>query len=64
MMYYGATMMWGGMLAGLVLVGLFVAGFVALLFASLVWLQRQMQERVAPKAQAVRIEEPRSLIHH
>ena len=37
-MYYGGAMMWGGMFAGLVLVGLLVASFAALLFGDLTWL--------------------------
>jgi hypothetical protein len=63
MMYYGGAMMWGGMFAGLVLVGLLVALFAALLFAGLAWLQRQGRESVEVKAQAVPVEGPRSLTH-
>lgn len=63
MWYFGGAMMWGGMFAGLVLVGLLVALFAAMLFASLAWLQRQEWASVAERAQAVPIEEPRSLTH-
>lgn len=63
MMYYGGAMMWGGMFARLVLVGLFVALFAALLFVSLAWLQRQGRESMEVKALATPIDEPRSLTH-
>jgi len=56
-------MMWGGMFAGLVLVGLLVVLFAALLFAGLAWLLRQGRQCVEMKAQAVPVEESRSLTH-
>ena len=60
MMYYGGSMMWAGIFAGLVLVSLLVA-FVALLFVDLTRVRPQERTQAEVLAEVVPVEEPRFL---
>ena len=62
MMYYGGSMIWIGIIAGLVLVSLLVA-FVALLFVDLTRVRPQERTQAEVLAEAVPVEESRFLTH-
>ena len=63
MMYYGGLMMWGWMFLGLLLAGLFAVVAIATLLGGVTWLQRQGRGSAELRAEPIRIDEPRSVVH-
>jgi len=63
MMYYGGLMMWGWMFLGLLLVGLLIVATTVLVLGGITWLQRQGRGSAELRAEPIRIEEPRSVVH-
>ena len=62
MMYYGGLMMWGWVVLGLLLAGLFAVVTIAALLGGVTWLQRQGRGPAELRPEPIPIEEPRSVI--
>ena len=63
MMYYGGLMMWGWVVLGILLVGLLIVATTVLVLGGITWLQRQGRGSAELRAEPIRIEEPRSVVH-
>ena len=62
MMYYGGLMMWGWVVLGLLLTGLFAVVTIAALLGGVTWLQRQERGSTEMRTEPIPIEEPHSVI--
>ena len=62
MMYYGGLMMWGWVVLGLMLAGLFAVVTIATLLGGVTWLQRQGRGSAELRTEPIPIEEPHSVI--
>ena len=62
MMYYGGLMMWGWVVLGLMLAGLFAVVTIATLLGGVTWPQRQGRGSAELRTEPIPIEEPHSVI--